>query len=407
MKLLLLKPKAGYVLSRFAEACSRAGVDMTVMMAPKPPTRHYLVSFTNDSLETIDELPVGADDADAMAPLLGRYDAVVPAGEYSVIFGERLAARLGVFHNPLATVESWRDKYLMRQRFADAGVPQPRLLARFASMEEVEAFDWASVKFPVIVKPIDLSSSFYVRLCDDADSAKKVYRRIFKHSQSFSGVAFSAQGLLEEVARGPEYSVECVIENRRIVATFLTTKFLSDYPSCDEVGHLSGETFADEAMATRVHAAVEGIVRAWQLTSAVMHVEFKWCDGEVKVIEAACRIGGDMISTITEMRHGVSLEECLVLLRCRGDVRAAFARRTQGDGHHYGIKYLFSDNIATPVDPAIEVLQTVRHAKEDTGPGGYGVEQRLGHKLVRSRSLQVLKDYLGALGPGRIPASRT
>lgn len=404
MNVLLLKPKALYVLTRFADACTRIGANLTIMMAPKPPLKHYLVSFRNDSLETIDELPVGADDPEAMAPLLtalGRYDAVVPAGEYSVIFGERLSAKLGLFHNPLAQVESYRDKYLMRQRFAEAGVSQPRLLARFASMAEVEAFNWASVRFPVIVKPIDLSSSFYVRLCHDADSAKQVYRRIFLHSQSFAGVAFSAQGLMEEVAFGPEYSVECVVQERCIAAMFLTRKFLSAYPACDEVGHLSGEDYANDRMESDVRRAVEGIVRAWQLTSAVLHVEFKLCDGEVKVIEAACRIGGDMISTLTEMRHGVSLEECLVLLRCRADARPALQRQsTAGDGHYYGIKYLFSENLATPVGAGIEVLQKVRHAKEDGGPGGgFGVEQRLGYVLVRSRSLEQMKACIGAPGP--------
>ncbi|WP_374562564.1 acetyl-CoA carboxylase biotin carboxylase subunit family protein [Ideonella sp.] len=399
MNILLLKPKALFVLTRFADACSRAGVDMTIMMAPRPPTKHYLVSFANDSLETIDELAVAGDDDEAMAPLLGRYDAVVAAGEYSVLLGERLSARLGLFHNPLGPIESYRDKYQMRQRFADAGVNQPKLLAKFSSMEEVEAFDWSSVRFPVIVKPIDLSSSFYVRLCDDADSAKKIYRRIFKHSQSFSGVAFSAQGLLEEVAMGPEYSIECVVDKRKLVAAFLTSKLLSAYPTCDEVGHISGEPWLSESMQAQAERAVEGIIRAWQLESAVLHVEFKWCDGEVKVIEAACRIGGDLISTITEKRHGVSLEECLVLLRCRGDVRSALARHTpEGDGYCYGVKFLFHENQATPLDPSIEVLERVRHAKEDTGAGGFGVEQRLGHVLVRSRSAQALRDYIGALG---------
>ena len=55
-----------------------------------------------------------------------------------------------------------------------------------------------------------------------------------------------------------------------------------------------------------------------------MHVELKWHHGQLKVIEAACRIGGDMISTITEMRCGVALEESLVRLRTGLDLRPAF-----------------------------------------------------------------------------------
>jgi len=372
MKALLLNPKAQYVLSRFAQAGSRAGVDLTVMLSRKPPDKHYLFSFENDVLEAVAELPAEADDAEAMAPQLGGFDAVVAGGEYSVIFGERLAARLGVFHNPLEPVDAYRDKHQMRRRFAEAGVRQPRLLARFASMDEVEAFDWASVQFPVIVKPLDLSSSFYVRRCEDAQGAKKVYRRIFKHSQSFAGVRFTAHGLLEELVLGPEYSAECVIERGRLRALFLTTKFLSAYPTCDEVGHLSGESFAGTPMEADVRRAVEGIVQAWQVESGVMHVEFKLSDGLVKVIEAACRIGGDMISTITDLQHGVSLEECLVRLRCRGDVDAALQRqRHEPDGWYHGIKYLFSENQALPLPADVEVLEHVRHGKEDGGHCGF------------------------------------
>lgn len=334
-----------------------------------------------------------------LAPFLDGYGAIIGAGEYSVILAERLAKELGLFHNPLDRVEAYRNKQAMRHCFGAEGVSQPRLLAKFTSMHEVEAFDWTRQQFPVIVKPVDLSSSFYVRLCDDPDSAKRVYRRIFMHSQSFSGAEFSAQGLLEEAVFGPEYSVECVIEDGSIVGLFLTTKFLSPYPACDEIGHLSGEPFPSAGFEEMVRSAVRAIVRAWQVCSAVMHIEFKVCGDDIKVIEGACRIGGDMISALVERRYGVSLEECLILLRCRRDVRAAFSRESrEGDGYFYGIGYLFAENLDAEVAPPVEVLETVRLAKKASAPGGgLGVEQRLGHRLVRSRSLEAIRQCIGAL----------
>lgn len=128
-----------------------------------------------------------------------------------------------------------------------------------------------------------------------------------------------------------------------------------------------------------------------------------------------------MISTITEMRYGVALEKCLARLRTGLDLRPAFRHHRperarpdnwlndqlddgpgdrQESDWQYGIKYLFSENLALPVDAAIEVLESVRHAKEDSGPGGFGVEQRLGHRLVRSRSPAALGGCLSALGAG-------
>jgi hypothetical protein len=133
-----------------------------------------------------------------------------------------------------------------------------------------------------------------------------------------------------------------------------------------------------------------------------MHVEYKVCNGEVKVIEGACRIGGDMISELAELRYGVGLEECLVLLRCKLKVERAFGRYSpNGDGYYYGIKYLFSENLASSTPAGIEVLRQVKNVVADHRPGGgCGVEKRLGHGLVRSRSLSSLKTYLGELCDG-------
>jgi biotin carboxylase len=397
MNVLLLMPKELYILTRFADACRRHGFGLSILMAPVPPTKAYLVAFVNDAYQTVEEV-AAEPTAEAMAPLLGKFDAVVAGGEFSVILGEQLSAKLGLFHNALERVDSYRNKHLMRERFAEVGVSQPKVLARFKSLAEVDAFDWSSVGFPVITKPVDMTASFYVRLCDDARSARRVYQRIFMHSQSFAGGGFLGQGLLEEVALGPEYSVECVVQDRRIVALFPTTKFVSPFPACDEIGHLSGEPFPDETVASSVRQEVERIVRAWDVTSAVMHVEYKLHDGVVKVIEGACRIGGDMISELVELTHGVSLEECLLLLRCRQDVGDVLGRRNGiGGGYCYAIKYLFGENIATPLPADVEVLRTVKYPGLEASEGqGFGAEARLGHRLVKSRSLSTLKDYLAA-----------
>jgi biotin carboxylase len=359
--------------------------------------KNHVLSFADDAFDNVEELPAEGEDPARLAPFLPGYAAVVAAGEYSVIFAERLSHALGLFHNPLGRVQAYRDKHAMREAFRAEGVSQPRLLARFTSMDEVQAFDWSALAFPVIVKPVDMSSSFYVRLCNDAESAKKVYRRIFKHAQSFSGAAFSAHGLLEEAVSGPEYSVECVVQEGQVLGHFLTAKFLSPPPACDEIGHLSGEALDSPAL-LQVHAAVLGIVRAWQVRSAVMHIEFKVCGDTVKVIEGACRIGGDMISSLVELRYGVSLEECALLLRLGRDVRPALHAPHEGDGFAYGIRYLFADNLHDELPAGIEVLQAHRLAKPPSAPGaGLGVEHRLGHQLLRSRSLPALRRCIGAL----------
>jgi biotin carboxylase len=288
----------------------------------------------------------------------------------------------------------------MRRAFAEHDVDQPRILSKFDSMEEVERFDWGSVRFPAIVKPVDMTASMHVRLCDDARAAKQILQRIFRHTQSFSGLSFVAQGLLEEAVFGPEYSAECVVQNGGLIRLFSTTKFVSPFPACDEVGHLSGEPLS-ASISGQLVDTIERIVKAWALEAGVMHIEYKICGDRVNVIEGACRVGGDMISELVELKYGVSLEECLLLLRSRRAVSPAFKNEAADSDYYYGIKYLFDQHIGTLTAPSdIDILreswkEEARGARR--GGSGFGVERRLGHQLVRSRSLTNLKAYLAKL----------
>jgi len=406
MQALLLNPRALYITARFAEACRRQNVDPTVLLLPKPPSKSYLLTYVDDTFENVIELPAPEENGDSILPFLPHLEAVVPGGEFTVILAETLAQRMSLFHNPLECVPAYRNKYLMRMAFAKHGVDQPRILAKFDSMEEAERFDWNSLKFPVIVKPVDMSASLHVRLCDGASEAKQVLRRIFKHSQSFSGLSFCAQGLVEEVVFGPEFSAECIVQDGRLVRLFPTTKFVTPFPACDEIGHLSGELLA-EPIADKVVDAVGRIVRAWSLEAAVMHIEYKISGGSVKVIEGACRIGGDMISELVELKHGISLEECLLLLRARRPIASALQREAiDSTDYYYGIKYLFSENINAGVPSDIEILRDSRNkAANHSRPGlGFDVSRRIGHQLLRSRSLSSLKAYLADLGNADIHA---
>src|SRR5689334_1256385 len=99
MRILLLKLRALYITARFAEACRRQSVDPTILLLPSPPSKRYLLSYENDAIQNVNDVPVAEDNADAIRPFLPSVDAVVPGGEFSVVFAEHLANTLGVFHN--------------------------------------------------------------------------------------------------------------------------------------------------------------------------------------------------------------------------------------------------------------------------------------------------------------------
>lgn len=391
---LLLMPREGYILARFTRAIQNLGLDVTLAFDQPAERSWLLVSLVNGEYGSLARVPYPSEPSQ-LPELPIQVDAIIPTSEFSVQLCERLGAALGVFHNPLEAVPAYRDKQQMRRLFAGVGVQQPQVLARFDSLEQVDAFDWSSIRFPVIVKPVDLTSSLYVKLCHTQAEARAVYRRIFKHVQSFGGVTFSGAGLLETYVSGPEFSAECVVEEGALKSLFVTTKFVSPLPACDEIGHLSGAPVS-VAHWQAVQDLARKVVRAWKVRRAVLHIEYKFVNDSAVVMEAGCRIGGDFIAELVERQHGVCLEEELVAMRLgmRAVAGEEALPQPAAAQHFHGIRFLFaSSRLAASVD--VEVLREVHYTRAPAPSQQFGIHDRLGYQVVRSASLAALTAHLG------------
>lgn len=400
MKVLLVRPMELYVILRFAEATRKYGGNLLVLLSSMSDQEHYLVSFSNEAVHDISIVPSPTEHLDEFIKQLDGVKAVVPAGEFSVDLADQIAEKLGLFHTSAQLRSSFRNKHKMRERFAQVGVPQPRVIAKFDSMNAVESWNWDQAEFPVIVKPVDLSASLYVKMCYDIHDAKQILRRIFLYRKSMHGLTFAAQGMLEEVAQGDEYSAECIIIDDELVACFTTRKFLSPLPFCNEVGHLSGERLSKN-ISDKIHDVCQSAIGAMGLSNGVAHVEFKLAGEDIKVIEAAARVAGDMISELVQLKHGISLEEVLILLRAGHNDKAfeLTRNRVQDKDNIYGIRFVFCDD-ETPIIP--EHFTILRRSNEQfetlTGALDYNATKRQGYILVKSKEYSSLESFISATG---------
>jgi biotin carboxylase len=375
-------------LYRYLDVCKRNAWSALVLGAEsfRQQAEAAGAQFVPAELDTVDPERLAEQ-------LRGRgLSAVVPGGEYSVAMADRIAAALGLPHNPIAQGQAFRNKAQMRARFAQYNVPQPRILARFTALEEVDRFGWEDVAFPLIVKPIDMASSMFVRVCANAADAKALLTSIFQYvEQGAEGLPFSRGALVEELATGQEYSAECLVEDGKLLSHFLTTKYLSPSPHCNEVGHLSGDDLPAQAQA-ELAAAVDGIIAAWGVTDTVMHVEFKLTPQGLRVIEAGNRVAGDRISELVQLRYGVSLEECFCRLRAHS--KLALAPTVDNAAAPYvGVKFFFGTQ-----QPAQQGLSVVREEswpqRVEMSPMVFDIKQRLGFRIVTARERAPLDAYL-------------
>jgi biotin carboxylase len=211
-------------------------------------------------------------------------DRIESNWEVMVLTAARLRERLGVPGMSLDAVRGFRDKQLMKERVAAAGLRVPRS-ARVRSAAEVHA---AAERFgyPLVVKPISGAGSADTYRVDSAQDLEHVLART-QHVQEAS---------VEEFVDGEEFTFDTVcIDGKPAfmnVAQYLprplqarSNEWIS--PVITTVRQLNQPALAEGiALGRRVLGALG-------MGSGFTHMEwFKKADGDVVFGEIGCRPGG-------------------------------------------------------------------------------------------------------------------
>lgn len=390
MRVLLLHPVAEWSLARVAAVCDRAGWRLTIVTIDG--------STVGDGLPALDEwirVPALTDSPAELLAQIGsrKFDVVAAGNEFAVIAADVLARELGLRHNDVDRIRASRDKRRMRAAFQAYGVAQPAVVAQLSSPAESRAADWSGVRFPVIVKPVDMAMSLFVRKCDTRAEVEETLDRMasFKLSR-LTNYVFTPGALVEEYVAGPEYSLEGVIRDGALVAHSLTRKFVSPLPACYEIGHIAGVD-VPEQHGQSLPDTCERIARSWGMPDGVLHVELKMTADRLAVIEAAARPAGGHVPEIVELQDGLSLEDAYLHARAGlpGPVPPRAPRRTW-----HGIRFHFAERTPVVRPDTIEVVRVVEDAS-GVVPGAepYSVNRRTGYTVLRSASPADLESYIG------------
>ncbi|UTT59426.1 ATP-grasp domain-containing protein [Cellulosimicrobium cellulans] len=220
-------------------------------------------------------------------------DVILCFGEWHLGLAVGTAQALGV-PGPRLDVTRARQKDAMRAAFRAAGMRTPRSVV-------VDGDDVADdlPNFPVVVKPVDYSSSSGVALVTDEEQLRAALRTA--QQKSFRGVA-----LVEEFVRGPEFSVEGVVSDGRAIVVGVTQKQVTDPPWFVETGHLFPAELPEEARSALVDEACRAVA-AVGLTACAFHCELRLGPDGPVCIEIAGRSGGDQIPRLVWEATGCDL----------------------------------------------------------------------------------------------------
>lgn len=227
-------------------------------------------------------------------------DAIVTtATDKPLVMMARIAEKYGFPFYSVETAQWSTDKFQMKQRFMEGGVP----CAKGRLVKSVG--ETADMVYPVIVKPRDNSGSRGVKLCRTEEELTASMAEALEYSKLDTV-------LVEEFIEGPEYSIEGLHYDGRAEVIQFTEKKTTEFPYNVELGHIQPANISEDNK-QKIREIVAKIGKALNFVNCPSHTELKINERGIYVIETSPRLGGDYItSTLTPLSTGVNVEDELL-----------------------------------------------------------------------------------------------
>ncbi|MFE6909436.1 ATP-grasp domain-containing protein [Streptomyces erythrochromogenes] len=308
-------------LSNFGLTPLRAAHELgfhTVLVS-NDPDRYRVVSLAEEVFTRhVDEIVrTNTNSVDAVVTALepfradGRLRGVLTVTDYNIPIVAEAAARLGLPGLDPGAAATCRDKLLMREACAAAGVAVPGFHRAVDEEDALAAAD--RFGYPCVVKPMTESASIGVTLCRTPGEVLAAYREISSKPTDFRGQPRRPGALVEEYLLGFEVSVESVLVEGERVFLGVTDKALGPHPHFVEMG----DTFPSMLSAPVREECVDLARRALDAVGhdfGAAHVEVKMTADGPFVVEVNGRMPGAEITQLIREATGIYLQREVVRL---------------------------------------------------------------------------------------------
>lgn len=223
-----------------------------------------------------------------------------------------LLRKMGIPCNSEWTEKISTDKYLMRKAMKDGGVDCPKfmLINDKMNMNDILA-EIKDFRFPLICKPVDLSSSRGVYKINNPNEMEEALNYALGWSKK-------KRVILEEFIEGQEYSGESIAYQGEYKLLAVTEKRTTGAPHFVETGHRQ-PALLDSSMYEKVERTLFKAFKAMKIEYGAIHPEFRITnDGKIYFMEIATRMGGDCIGTdLTPLSSGYDFMGMVINI-CQG-----------------------------------------------------------------------------------------
>lgn len=231
-------------------------------------------------------------------------DGILTTSDYPVRVVSYVGEKLGLPAMTQQVAEVCTNKYEQRQLFKDNGINTPF----FIQCNKDSDLSGLTV-FPYIVKPVDSSASRGVEEVHNASQLKEAVENACEQSRT-------GNAIVESFIGGKEFSVETLTQGGVTHIIQITEKLTRG----EEQGYFVEDTHIEPARisdseANAIRTEVLKATKAVGVDDCPTHTEIKLWDGKPYIIEMACRLGGDYItSDLVPLSTGISMMENLIKL---------------------------------------------------------------------------------------------
>lgn len=299
---------------------------------------------------------VGGQDFEGTCAVVEKYgvDAILTAAtDKPLVMMARVAEKYGFPFYSIETAQWSTDKYQMKQRFLEGGVP----CARGRLIAKVEEAD--DLYYPLIVKPRDNSGSRGVKLCRNKEELKEAMQEALQCSHLDTV-------LVEEYIEGQEYSIEGLHYEGKSEVIQFTEKTTTEFPYNVELAHKQPANLTEEQK-NDIRELVSKIANCMHFENCPSHTELKINERGIFIIETSPRLGGDYItSTLVPLSTGINMEDQLLHIALGEKVDTQTGRVEKASGVCF---FCLPEGVVKKIDPQINDVAT--------WPGVYSFELKL------------------------------
>jgi biotin carboxylase len=245
---------------------------------------------------------ISAEDEQAVEHLAAAdpVDGVIAPGiDWPVAIAARVAERLAITH-PITpeTALLATSKLRQRERFAEAGVPQPRYAVCSTASEAAVAA--TRLGYPCVVKPVDRQGQRGLTVADGPAAVAAAVDEALRESRS--GVL-----LVEELVDGPEVTVNGFSIDGRFHPLTVTDRILAEPPAFGvALAHVWRSSLSPKAIGAAVEAAAAAAA-ALAISDGPTYTQLRLGPAGARVGELAARLGGGHDAELCQAALGVDL----------------------------------------------------------------------------------------------------